>query len=175
MMEIVQKGNPVLRAQAEEVPLEEISTEKFQNILEEMHSTLATQGDGVALAAPQIDISYRIFVISPKAYKNFTGNKPLVFINPEIVNHSKKKTWMEEGCLSVRWLYGKVRRYGQATVRAYNEKGELFEFGGANLIAQIFQHEIDHLNGVLFDDHAKDVHEIDPPETLTPRFLDPQE
>lgn len=171
MSDIVQKGDPVLRAHAQEVPLEEITTQKFQDILHDMHETLATQNDGVALAAPQIGISYQIFVVAPKAYKNFSSDKPLVFINPEIVNHSKKKTWMDEGCLSVRWLYGKVRRYGQATVRAYNENGELFEFGGANLIAQIFQHEIDHLHGILFDDHAKEVHEIDPPENPEPRHL----
>lgn len=129
-----------------------------------MHDTLATQNDGVALAAPQINEPWRIFVVSEKVFNN-KSDKNLVYINPSIINHSKKKDWVEEGCLSVRWLYGQVKRFSHATVQAYNENGELFERGSGGLLAQIFQHEIDHLNGVLFTDKAVNVEEI-PPEQL---------
>src|SRR3990167_7584579 len=90
--------------------------------------------------------------------------KDLVFINPEIIKLSKKKYWAPEGCLSVRWLYGKVFRADKATVRAYNENGERFTRGASGLLAQIFQHEIDHLNGILFIDTAKDLEELNPEE-----------
>jgi peptide deformylase len=70
---------------------------------------------------------------------------------------------MEEGCLSLRWLYGKVKRSARVTVEAYDEEGKKFSRGAGGLLAQIFQHEIDHLNGRLFIDTATDVVNIPPP------------
>lgn len=160
---IVQTGNLVLREKARAVPLDEIPSRTIQQEIKRMHTILALQRDGVALAAPQIDISKRIFVIAPKAFKKYV-DQPLVFINPVITKKSKNKTWLDEGCLSVRWQYGKTHRHKQATVEAYNEHGIKFEMGGSGLIAQIFQHEIDHLDGTLFIDHAKDVYELTPDE-----------
>ncbi|MBP6925772.1 MAG: peptide deformylase [Candidatus Pacebacteria bacterium] len=157
-MDIVQKGDPVLRKKAAEVSLENITSPAVQKEITLMHQALATQHDGVALAAPQIGISKRIFVVAQKAYRTYT-DQPLVFINPVIVKASKAKSWRDEGCLSVRWWYGKTHRHTQATVEAYNEHGEKFQLGGSGLVAQIFQHEIDHLDGILFDDHAKDLGE----------------
>lgn len=90
--------------------------------------------------------------------------KDLVFINPELVKVSKEKQAIEEGCLSVRPLYGKVQRSKKSIVRAYDENGRRFERGGSGLLSQIFQHEIDHLNGVLFIDKAKNLHEYVPEE-----------
>lgn len=87
----------------------------------------------------------------------------MVFINPVIVKESREKRWMEgEGCLSVRWIYGKVRRSTKVTLKAHNERGELVERGAGGLLAHIFQHEVDHLNGILFIDKAKDLEEIRP-------------
>ena len=159
-LDIVQKGDSVLREKAAEVIVDEITSSSIQDIIKKMHAALAGTKDGVALAAPQIGISKRIFVIAPKAYDNYT-NQPLVFVNPVITKRSKNKTWVDEGCLSVRWWYGKTHRNKQATVEAYNEHGEKFQLGGSGLIAQIFQHEIDHLDGILFDDHATDLYELD--------------
>ncbi len=161
MKKIVQKGNDVLRKKAEAVAIADITTTRIQKIITDMQAALQSQEDGVAIAAPQIGESLRIFCVSPNGYKNYTPDKPLVFINPEIIKHSKKKKWVPEGCLSVRWWYGEAHRYTHATVRAYNERGEIFECGGGGLLAQIFQHEIDHLDGILFDDHARNVHELD--------------
>ena len=72
---------------------------------------------------------------------------------------SREKEWMPEGCLSVRPLYGKTFRSVKATVVAYDENGKKFTRGASGLLAQIFQHETDHLKGILFIDHAKDVKE----------------
>ncbi|MBU6431239.1 MAG: peptide deformylase [Patescibacteria group bacterium] len=160
-------GNPVLRDFAEPVPLEEIKSDKIQKIIEDMKNSLATEEEGVAIAAPQIGAPLRIFVVSKKIFQLIDAGKndkerfgDLVFINPEIIKLSKDKEVMEEGCLSVRDYYGKIKRSTKATVRAYDENGSVFERGGSWLLAQIFQHEIDHLNGILFIDSAKDVQKI---------------
>ncbi len=165
MREIVQKEQPVLREIAKSVPLEEIGSERIKKVIEEMSSAMAVQKDGIAIAAPQIGENLRIFVISGKLlsqvdHSHKGGDKDLVFINPEIIKLSKEKKDVEEGCLSVRWLYGKVRRSVRATITAFNEKGEKIERGASGVLAQIFQHEVDHLNGILFTDKAKQVWEM---------------
>jgi len=159
--------NPVLRDFAEQVPLEEIKSVKIKKIIEDMKNALAREEEGVAIAAPQIGIPLRIFVVSKKIFQLIDAAKSgkdafddMVFINPEIIKLSKEKEVMEEGCLSVRDYYGKIKRAAKATVRAYDENGNIFERGGSRLLAQIFQHEIDHLNGILFTDSAKDVQKI---------------
>lgn len=171
MVEIVQEGNKTLREIAKEVPVSQIKSTEIQKILKDMNEALDSQNDGVAIAAPQIDISLRIFIVSgkifDKEFMNSSGNfksikphKNLCFINPIITKISKDKKVMDEGCLSVRPIYGKVRRATRATVEAYNEKGDKFKMNGSGLLAHIFQHETDHLEGVLFTDKAKDLREI---------------
>ena len=85
--------------------------------------------------------------------------KDLIFINSKISKLSREKEWMPEGCLSVRWFYGKTLRSKKATITAYDENGKKFTRGASGLLAQIFQHETEHLNGILFIDHAKDIKE----------------
>lgn len=195
MPEILQKEEKVLRKIAKEVPLESITTPKIKKILKEMSVSLATQDDGVAIAAPQIGYSLRIFVVSGKIFEaEFSkrglsqadeprGSAPrargdsdpsqkdsavkvkdIVFINPKISKLSRDKEWVPEGCLSVRPIYGKTYRSKKALVTAYDENGKKFTRGGSGLLAQIFQHETDHLNGILFIDHAKDLKEEYPPK-----------
>jgi peptide deformylase len=84
----------------------------------------------------------------------------LVFINPIIKKISKDRKLMEEGCLSVRPIFGKVSRATKATVEAYDEYGRKFIRGGGGLLAHVFQHEIDHLEGILFTDKASNMREI---------------
>lgn len=163
---IVQKEDPVLRQISTDVPLNSITSAKIQKILSDMKKALASQDDGVAIAAPQIAVPLRIFVISGKANDIVKGTEASpddVYINPIITKISKDSKLVDEGCLSVRYLYGKTKRATRATVEAYNEKGEKFSRGASGLIAQIFQHEIDHLDGILFTDHAKQIKDL-PPE-----------
>jgi peptide deformylase len=171
MIEIIQNGNKTLRQIAKEVPIPEIVKPKIQKILQDMNEALDSQNDGVAIAAPQIGVSLRIFIVSGKIFdeefmsgsSNFKSIKThtnLFFINPTITKISKDKKVMDEGCLSVRPIYGKVRRATRVTVEAYNEKGEKFVMNGTGLLAHIFQHETDHLEGVLFIDKASDMREI---------------
>lgn len=170
---IVQKDSPVLRQIAHPVKKDEIQSKRIQNILLKMKRALKKEEDGVAIAAPQIGESLRIFIVSGRIISlmnqkdeeldDQTKDAPdLVFINPIIKKLSKSKKKMEEGCLSVRWLYGQVERSDRATVEAYNELGQKFQKGASGLMAQIFQHEADHLDGVLFIDKALNIEEIPP-------------
>jgi peptide deformylase len=173
MEKIVQRDNKVLREHAKEILIKDIKTPRIQKVLKEMSLALKSQSDGVAIAAPQIGYALAIFIVSGKIFhKDFVRGEEalkkireeeipsdLIFINPKISKLSREKEWVPEGCLSVRWLYGNTFRSKKATVTAYDENGKKFIRGASGLLAQIFQHETDHLNGVLFIDHAKDIKE----------------
>ena len=169
---ITQIGDPVLQDIAQSVPVKDITSPRIAAIIEKMKIALASQKDGVAIAAPQIGVPLRIFVVSGFALHTATNsskkydphtNGDTVYINPKLTKLSREKENLDEGCLSVRWQYGRVRRSKKASVRAYNERGEVFERGASGLLAQIFQHETDHLEGVLFIDKATELQEL-PPE-----------
>ena len=164
---IVQNGDPVLRELAQTVPVKDITSPRIQAIIADMKATLATQDDGIAIAAPQIGVPLRIFVVSDsilaKAVEGYkSAGSDLVFINPKLSKLSKEKSNLDEGCLSVRWLYGKVMRSDKATVKAYDENGKAFERGASGLLAQVFQHECDHLDGTLFIDKATELEDMPP-------------
>ena len=156
------KENP-LRVTSREITKKEFGTKELKEIISAMMKALSREDDGVALAAPQIGLPLQIFVVSPKSYDVNAKWKPLVFINPKITKASKKMIDVQEGCLSVRWIYGTTTRHASVTIEAHDENGNKFTYGGSGLFAQIFQHEVDHLNGILFIDKAKDVQNI-PPE-----------
>lgn len=185
MVKIVQKENKVLRSVAKEVSLKDIGSAPFNKILADMKKALASQKDGVAIAAPQINKSLRIFVVAGDMFNtgppasqpassreasragrlnDKEGHSYKIFINPTVVKLSKKQDELEEGCLSVRWKYGKVKRSSKATVQAYDENGKSFTHSANGLLAQIFQHETDHLEGILFTDKAVDIRDIEPNE-----------
>ena len=181
---ILQKESLVLRKISKNVALHDIGSLKINKIIEEMKVALDSQIDGVAIAAPQIGYSFRIFVVSKRVNEILNKSKKTdgqntneeyktkkslsndhVFINPVLKKLSKEYSLLEEGCLSVRYLYGKVKRSKQATIEAYDENGKKFSRGATGLLSQIFQHEVDHLEGILFIDKAKDIQDI-PPEDL---------
>lgn len=172
MREIVQDGARVLRGVAEPVPEKLFGSAELARIIGDMEAALDCQPEGVALAAPQIGVPYRIFIVrkdralpinaTPSAA---SGKLPApqevlapqveVYINPEIVKTSRRRAKMDEGCLSVRGVYGTTKRHERVTIRARHQDGSRFELGRGGIIAQIFEHEVDHLNGVLFIDHAE--------------------
>lgn len=176
MITIVQNGDPVLREIAKEVPISDITKPKIIKIISSMSQALHREWDGVAIAAPQIGLALRIFVVSGRIFDEdyIRGKKDiknteqknrhsdLIFINPKILKMSKDRKLMPEGCLSVRPIYGNVRRATKVTIEAYNEVGQKFTQEGSGLLAHIFQHETDHLDGILFIDKAKDMHEALP-------------
>ncbi len=169
MVSILQKDAPALRKISGEVPVAEILSPAIKRVVADMQIAMHAEDDAVAIAAPQIGALKRIFVVSGVVFDRAHEEIPtvkspdLICINPEIIKASQDKKLMTEGCLSVRYLYGKIRRSSRVSIRAYNEHGQPFQMGASGLLAQIFQHEIDHLNGILFIDTAKDLKDM-PPE-----------
>lgn len=163
--DIVQRDAPVLRLKAKPVPPDEIVSPRIAKIIADMKAAMHGQKDGIAIAAPQIGESLRIFAVSgdllKKADPAYRGDgSDLIFINPEITRLSRDKREVEEGCLSVRWIYGRILRATRASVKAYDENGKKVLRGGSGLLAQIFQHECDHLDGTLFTDKARELWEM---------------
>jgi peptide deformylase len=120
--------------------------DRLQELIDDMFDTMY-DAQGVGLAAPQIGVSLRLSVIDVSGEKN----NQLVLINPEIIHSSGEKQY-EEGCLSVPGAYDTVVRAQKVTVKALDRTGTSFEITGEDLLAECFQHEIDHLNGKLFVD-----------------------
>ncbi len=163
MEEIIQIGKPVLRKRAKKLPISDIRKNEIKEIIERMKTALHNADNGIAVAAPQIGISLRIFVISGEIFKEDESEETpedKIYINPKLIKKSRKKERLEEGCLSVVGKYGTVKRSTQATIKATDENGNKFEQGASGLLAQVFQHEIDHLDGVLFVDKAEEIHDI---------------
>ena len=173
MVSILQKDAPVLRGKAAEVPKEDIGSANLAKIIHDMSAAMADEKDAVAIAAPQIGVPLRLFVVAGKVFEKDAEKdaaettekksyRDIVFINPKITRLSRKKIPMDEGCLSVRFWYGAVERAEKATVTALDETGKKFTRGASGLLAQVFQHETDHLDGVLFTDKASGLREEPP-------------
>ncbi len=171
MRNVVQKENKILRQKARELKPEEIKSGKIKKLLKKMSETLISYDEGVALAAPQVAESLRIFIVSGRFFhpdlkmKNEDEmkekkTKDIVFINPKIIKMSKKRMIMPEGCLSAEGLQGEIKRSDKVTIEALDENGRKFTRGTSGLLAQIIQHEADHLNGILFTDFAKNLKKI---------------
>ena len=143
--EVVKWPNPVLSKPGEKVT---VFDAKLKKLTEEMFDSMYA-AQGIGLAAPQIAISKRITVIDVSFKKNPTDR--IVLINPEIVSREGKQV-EEEGCLSLPEIREKVSRAAKVKVKAQDVTGEWFEVEGEELLARAFQHEIDHLDGLLFID-----------------------
>ncbi|MCD5384523.1 MAG: peptide deformylase [Candidatus Pacebacteria bacterium] len=173
-IKIIKDGDPVLRTNALDVPVSEITTLKIQKIIKDMSRALAQERFGVAIAAPQIGVPLRIFVVAGKVFdKNYGDSehksKDKIFINPIILKTSKRKQESHESCLSIQGrpeeygpdVAGMVERPDKMTIGYYDEVGIKQEYGASSFLSAIFDHEIDHLNGILFIDKAIDQWEID--------------
>ena len=181
MAKLVPEDHPALHSIAEEVPISDIKNPKIQKVLKDMRSALTSYNaegfTGVAIAAPQVGIPLRIFIVHDTSKEpREKGSIPdIVAINPHIVKVSKRKRIVGEGCLSVPHHYGAVERSTNATIRAYDEHGNVYERGAGGLLAQIFQHEVDHLDGTLFVDRATKVWNKDDMEKHSLSEAEPEE
>jgi peptide deformylase len=146
---IVKYPEPILETPAANVTEFNQELEKLvEDMFESMH-----HARGVGLAAPQIGISKRVAVIDCSLDEDEEKTQRVAIINPEVI-HREGRVNQEEGCLSLPDIREKVTRAKKVRVRAQNVKGEWFEIEGENLFARAFQHEIDHLNGILFIQHV---------------------
>lgn len=146
---IVEMEDPVLREKCR--PVKHI-TSNILKLLKNMADTMYDCGNGVGLAAPQIGVPKRVVVID-------VGDGLLELINPEIVSREGEETEYE-GCLSIPGVRGEVTRAARVTVSAFDRTGNKVEYTGEGLLARAFQHEVDHLEGILFVDKAKSVEKI---------------
>ncbi len=142
---IIQLGDDVLRKKS--FPVEKID-DKILTLLDDMKETLEA-ANGVGLAAPQVGVLKRIFIVS------YEG-KYFECINPEMIKQSGKQTG-EEACLSIKGKSGVVERPYKVTVKAFNRKGEEVLIKASGFMAKAFCHEYDHLDGILYIDRAKSV------------------
>jgi peptide deformylase len=142
-LEIKKYPDPILKSKAEDI--KEI-TREVQDLARQMVVTMV-DNDGIGLAGPQVGAQKRIIVV-------MTEKGPEVFVNPKIVARGSGTELMEEGCLSVPGLFLKIKRSKSVEVEALSLNGEKIRIKAEGLLARIFQHEIDHLNGILFTDRV---------------------
>ena len=152
---IIKLGNPILRQKA--VVVENVQDEKIQNLIDEL-ITSVVQANGVGIAAPQIATSYRLFIVASRPntrYPHAPEMQPTAMINPQIVANSLEviKDW--EGCLSVPGIRGLVPRYQTIEVEYTDRNGSSQKQELTDFIARIFQHEYDHLEGLVFLDRVE--------------------
>lgn len=180
------EDNPALREKAREIPLADIPSARIQDLIADMKELLSHEEYGVAMAASQVGEPLALFIVSGKALarhaalnekkdapegkdaedasgagdedeEDIPALPDQVYINPVMTRVSKKKTDKHEGCLSVRGKWGMVPRAEKASVRAYDEHGKKFTRGASGFLAHIFQHEMDHLFGILYTDKATEL------------------
>lgn len=142
---IVEIGDPILKEKCR--PVNKI-TPNIIKLLDDMADTMY-DANGVGLAAPQIGVGKRVIVVD-------VGDGLIELINPEIVHREGSATDVE-GCLSIPGIQGQVPRYAKVRVRGMNREGDRVEYEAEGLLARAFQHEIDHLEGILFIDRAKEI------------------
>ncbi len=155
VLEIAELGNPVLRERASEI--ESIHDAEFQNFIDDLIAT-AFDAKGVGIAAPQVSEPRRIFIISSHPnirYPHAPEIEPTAIINPEIISRSDETVKDWEGCLSIPGIRGLVPRHKSVYVKYMLRDGREEEREFTDFVARIFQHEHDHLNGVLFTDRLE--------------------
>jgi peptide deformylase len=146
---VLHEPNDQLRIKSEPISADRIATPEMKLLIAELKETMAKE-NGVGIAAPQIGVHDRVIIAE-------TDGKPVAYINPEITERSFRMIDSEEGCLSVPGCWGIVKRHRSVSVKATTETGETISLKAQGLLATIFQHEIDHLDGILFIDRAEKV------------------
>jgi len=160
LVPVIQLGNPVLRQKA--TLIDNVQDEVVQNLIEDLMATVA-QANGVGIAAPQIAESYRLFIVASRPnprYPNAPEMAPTAMINPIIIGHSTEVVKGWEGCLSVPGVRGLVPRYQTIQVEYTDRNGELQQQELTDFVARIFQHEYDHLDGIVFVDRLESTQDM---------------
>ncbi|MEA3249404.1 MAG: peptide deformylase [Patescibacteria group bacterium] len=140
--------NDVLTTRAAEIDPKELGSADFVTLIDDMVETMRVE-DGVGLAAPQIGVGKRVYVAD-------TEDGPIALVNPEFTKRSKKTGKYEEGCLSIPGKFGIVRRASEVTVKALTIDGREVTFVAKGFFARVMQHEMDHLDGILYIDRIKE-------------------
>lgn len=152
-MKIVIHPNKILNTKAKLIDIKEITSKAMRDLALNMAKAMLS-ADGAGLAAPQIGKSIRLAVINTK-------DGVLALFNPKITKKSLVKEWGEEGCLSVPGYFGEVKRHKKVTCEYIGTQGEKVVLRAEGLLARVIQHELDHLDGVLFTSKARNLKKID--------------
>ena len=147
LLNILKHPNPLLREKSREIERDEIFDPEFKGFIKDMTETMLKE-DGVGLAGPQIGELKRIIIA-------VIDGTPQVYINPKITKKSWRKNTMEEGCLSIPGVYAKVKRPASIDMEYLDLSGEKRKLKACKMNSRIFQHEMDHLDGVLFIDKIR--------------------
>ncbi len=150
---IITDGHPTLRKVAKKVDAKEIHDPLFQQLIDDMFVTMY-DAPGIGLAAPQVNVSKRLFTVD--LHDDDPAHGPFVVINPKF-ERTEGEIESLEGCLSVPGYVGEITRFESVVVTGLDRDGAKIQLEGTGLFATCLQHEIDHLNGVLYVDRAKDV------------------
>ncbi|MDP2708749.1 MAG: peptide deformylase [bacterium] len=146
ILKIVKLPSPILRKKSAALDLKRISSRELKSLISSMLKTMV-KSDGVGLAAPQVGKNMRLAVINSK-------DGAFCLINPKITKKSFAKEPGQEGCLSVPGVFGQVKRNKKITLTYLNEQGKKIKFNAQGMMARVIQHELDHLDGILFIDKA---------------------
>ncbi|OKH23738.1 peptide deformylase [Hydrococcus rivularis NIES-593] len=159
-LEIVQLGNPILRKVAQ--PVVNTTDATIQTLIDSLIET-AVSANGVGIAAPQVARSYRLFIVASRPnprYPNAPSMEPTAMLNPKIVAHSEEMVKGWEGCLSIPGIRGLVPRYQVVEVEYCDRYGNLQHRELTDFVARIFQHELDHLDGIVFLDRVESTQDL---------------
>lgn len=150
---IITTPNEVLREPCQEV--EDFDSPKVQSVISDLKDTIEAQDNAAGLAAPQIGEHFCMFAV------NLPGSEHKIYVNPRITHFGNKKSLSQEACLSVPGKAGLVERANKVIIKAYNKKGDKFKLTAKGFLAQVLQHECEHLQGTLFCDKADKVVEVE--------------
>jgi peptide deformylase len=159
-LQVAQLGNPVLRQQAQLV--DNIPDKRLQQLIDDLIAT-AVGANGVGIAAPQVSQSCRLFIVASRPnprYPNAPQMEPTAMINPQIIAHSTEVVKGWEGCLSVPGIRGLVPRYQAIEVEYTSRNGKMQGQVFTDFVARIFQHEYDHLDGIIFLDRVESTQDL---------------
>lgn len=163
LLKIARLGHPCLRERANPVASEELSSPEFQQFIDDMIETMR-DGDGVGLAATQVHALKRVFLVEVKTphprYSDQPGVPLKVIVNPRIRQHSKEVVEDWEGCLSIPDLRGRVPRWRSLELSGLDRNGNAIHVRARDFFARVIQHELDHLDGIVFLDRMRDLSTI---------------
>ncbi|MBI4993592.1 peptide deformylase [Candidatus Wolfebacteria bacterium] len=156
------KEEKFLRTKTADFDFSKFSKKEINELLKQMKETMI-KANGIGLSANQIGLNFKFFIAQiPKIEGDkIIGEKFYAIFNPEIIKSSEKTSFVEEGCLSVPEIYGEVERPEKITLIGRDKNNKKIRIKAEGIEARVFQHEIDHLNGILFIDKANGLHKID--------------
>jgi peptide deformylase len=149
ILKIITRPNPILRKKSTEISPEAIKSREFKSLVSSMEKTMI-KTDGVGLAAPQIGKNIRLVVANFK-------DGIICLINPKLIKKSWARELGQEGCLSIPGVFGKVKRHKKISLIYFDKNGKKIKLSAEGMMARVLQHEIDHLDGILFIDKAVEI------------------